>query len=350
MFAMRHRVIVEARGPRGRTGFTLIEILVVIGIIGVLTLLLLSAVQAARESGRRAQCLNNLRQIGLAVHGYLAATGKLPPAFNAMAYSPHVAILPYLEQVSLYNSINQNDFGSITGAENATAQATELAVFLCPSDAAPPGTEIAIPNYPTTELGWTNYAGNGGFGPQTFGYNGPLPFMGFQMEFEGKAVQLPGSWGLEGLPDGSATTAIFAEWVLGPKGFTDRDPRRAVFTTPAAMIAPDQFETFAATCRDLDPNSGPYIIPDKGRGWITGGAIHTVYLHTLNVNQKSCINGPNTNDWAGAITAGSWHPGGAHALFADGHARFVRDSGALAAWRALGSRNGGEIIPGGAAD
>jgi len=354
MFAMRHRVIVAPRRPRGRVGFTLIEILVVIGIIGVLTLLLLSAVQAARESGRRAQCLNNLRQIGLAVHGYLASTGVLPPAYTGKAYSPHVAILPYLDQVPLYNSINQNLLCAQLVAANATAEATELAVFLCPSDAAPPGPEISLvlaPGYPATEIAWTNYAGNVGFGPQTFGYNGSLPTGNTGLLYFNKTTAPgTGSWGLEGLTDGSATTAVFSEWILGSADFYSRDPQRVVLTTPEAMTAPDQFEIFVAFCRDLDPNIVPSVLAGKGRSWISGGMTHTIYQHSLNVNQHSCFNGPYGLGWSGGVTAGSRHPGGAHALFADGHVRFVRESGALATWRALGSRNGGEVVPAGAAD
>jgi len=345
---MSQPVDIAAGRNRGHAGFTLIEVVVVIGVIGVLTLLLLPAVQAAREAGRRAQCQNNLRQIGLAAHGYLAATGKLPPAYSGMAYSPQVAILPYLDLAPLYNAINQNfSAESITG-ENATAEATQVAVLLCPSDASPSGPEVQIPGYPGTEIGYTNYAGNGGFGLQTFGYNGALPLSVVAMSFNGKSIPL-GSWGMEGLTDGSATTAIFSEWVIGPEGFASRDPRRVIFTTPEAMTAPDQFETFAALCRDLDPSTVTLAFPDKGHEWMNGGVISTVYLHTLNINQKSCTNG-SQKDWSGAYTAGSLHPGGANALFADGHVRFVRDTGSLAAWRALGSRAGGDVVPAGAAD
>src|SRR3954451_7113913 len=109
---------------RKRRGFTLIELLVVIAIIAVLIALLLPAVQAAREAARRAQCVNNLKQLGLALHNYNSATGAFPPGtVSTMAdptqgvpdglstwtsWSPQAMLLPYLEQTALYNATNFN--------------------------------------------------------------------------------------------------------------------------------------------------------------------------------------------------------------------------------------------------
>src|SRR5579875_2106296 len=101
--------------PRSSRGFTLIELLVVIAIIAVLIALLLPAVQAAREAARRAQCVNNLKQLGLAVHNYIASNGVLPPqnipgttcvAGGGWGYSWAISILPGLEQQQLYNAYN----------------------------------------------------------------------------------------------------------------------------------------------------------------------------------------------------------------------------------------------------
>src|SRR5690606_3978149 len=94
----------RTRAERG--GFTLIELLVVIAIIGVLIALLLPAVQSAREAARRAQCTNNLKQLGLAMHSYHDVNNTLPANRVAGAAAPYVAVLPFLEQASLYQSYN----------------------------------------------------------------------------------------------------------------------------------------------------------------------------------------------------------------------------------------------------
>ena len=127
-------------------GFTLIELLVVISIIAVLIALLLPAVQAAREAARRAQCVNNLKQIGVALFNYENSIGAFPPGYIDYQNNPNntpdldmgpgwgwaAMLLPFLEQQPLYNSINFSL--GITNASNSTAVLTSLTVFQCPSD------------------------------------------------------------------------------------------------------------------------------------------------------------------------------------------------------------------------
>src|SRR3954447_4227848 len=147
-----------SRKPRSQRrptlrGFTLIELLVVIAIIAVLISLLLPAVQSAREAARRAQCINNLKQMGLAMHNYHQATGSFPLA-NTLAYSDvgqqtdwgtwsaHAMMLPYMEQGPLYNACNfswdawyQGSTNSWTGhPANTTVWRAIVGTFLCPSD------------------------------------------------------------------------------------------------------------------------------------------------------------------------------------------------------------------------
>ena len=131
-----------------RRGFTLIELLVVIAIIAVLIALLLPAVQAAREAARRAQCVNNLKQIGLAMHNYHQAVGHLPDGQHDRlllrarspttwgTFSAHALLLPYMEQTPLYNSCNFSwDIWYGTGSNiNSTVWNIKVTAFLCPSD------------------------------------------------------------------------------------------------------------------------------------------------------------------------------------------------------------------------
>ena len=120
-----------------RAGFTLIEVLVTLGIIGILISLLIPAVQSAREAARRATCVSNLRQIGIAIQSYVAGL-KVYPAGQA-GFSPHVMMLPYLEQRPLYDSINFNaGHNALIGELNQTAFSTAVAIFVCPADSHPP--------------------------------------------------------------------------------------------------------------------------------------------------------------------------------------------------------------------
>src|SRR6516164_3900023 len=130
-----------------RRGFTLIELLVVIAIIAVLIALLLPAVQAAREAARRAQCVNNLKQLALAIANYESTNGSLPPtAIDTSVllindFSLKVRILPFLEQQAAYNALNQSYSGQPTHGSskdtnltNFTVRTMQINALVCPSD------------------------------------------------------------------------------------------------------------------------------------------------------------------------------------------------------------------------
>lgn len=299
-------------------GLTLVECLAVIAVIGLLAALLVPAIQSFREAARRALCTNNLRQMGLALHGYASALGSLPPCHNANDFSVHVAILPFAEMKPLYDSFNFGFAAAYPPIQNLTACSVTPGLFLCPSESV-----VSLDGSP----GWTTYCGNLGSGVQKFGYNGAFgyPYTSIRLgEFT----------------DGFATTALMSEWTIGRPSPTERSPRRATFVAPS-YPDPDQLDDFAHACREIDAKTARTSSHVKGSNWTWGEFIHTFYNHVLPPNQPSCLNGNGYQ--IGAFSAGSQHPGGANVLFADGHVRFVTDRVAPATWRALGSRNGREV-------
>lgn len=312
----------KPRDPRrlGAAGFTLLEIMVVISIVAILLAMLIPAVQSARGAARRAQCLSNLRQIGIGVANYAASFDCLPMA-NARGHSFLVAILPHIDQKSLFNSINF-EAGEWDQKDNLAAVGTNLAVYLCASD--PHEARSGGP------FGWTNYAGSRGVGVQKYGENGAFSFP------PGKTVKH------RDFTDGLSTTVMVSEWVLGGGSSDNPDPLRSTFHTPRRLTEPDEFEEFASLCRDLDTATARVNRNHKGENWMHGEFGKTLYNHTLALNGRTCLNGSGYQ--TGAWTAGSMHPGGANVLFADSSARFIRQSTQLEVWRALGSRNGGETI------
>jgi len=331
-----------------RRGFTLIELLVVIAIIAVLIALLLPAVQAAREAARRIQCTNNLKQLGIGLHNYHSSLGCFPvgyivpgPGAPLISFPDHYAwsalaqMAPYLEQTGVYNAINFNfpvrtapgfpGYGAPPFSiflANTTAVAIRVGVFLCPSDAGQP---------PDPTSGPTNYVFSTGDG--LTGPNGPGDPTGANGAF---ILGPPQS--LASITDGSSSTTAVSEQFLGIPGATNSttmpsDTRRAF--AQDANGAPDPAGCAAPTGWELD----------KGVGWWEGGMRSTLYNHyyTPNARPYDCM-GPQNPLRPVWKAARSLHPGGANVLFCDGHVQFLKDSVNPMAWRALSTRNGGEVV------
>ncbi|WP_406697346.1 DUF1559 domain-containing protein [Singulisphaera sp. Ch08] len=291
-------------------GFTLIEILVTLVIMAILIGLLVPAVQMAREAGRRAQCSNNLRQIGLAIQNYAVQQGSLP---SALGFSGHARLLPHLDQVQAFHAVNF----SLTpdASANTTVANLTLAGLLCPSDSPPYN-------------GMCSYAFNVGYGfvrppdPQ----NGPF----------GRTTLRYAD-----IPDGTSFTAAVSECPLGVAPGA-RDPLRSVFDTPSPLVNSSEFEQFVKQCSTVNPTTAKLNGSVRGERWALGQLGSTLYNHNISINGKTCTN--HTLVQQGAWSAGSAHPGGAHSSFLDGHVGFQGRAIASNIWRAMGSRNGGEVV------
>ncbi|MBX6312236.1 MAG: DUF1559 domain-containing protein [Isosphaeraceae bacterium] len=311
---------------RSRRGFTLIELLVVIAIIGVLIALLLPAVQAAREAARRAQCINNLKQIGIGLHNYHDVRGSLPGAYlvyPTTEFSALSMILPHLEQAPVYNSINFSlPYGDPT---NSTALMTNLSGFLCPSDFRNPmPARGAATNYMADMGSWIVWQAATGPNAGLPGPNGTF--------FGNSATRFAD------ITDGLSNTGVFSERVLADGSNAIVSPIADVFFSPAA---PTTLDDAIRQCQAVDitnlSNQFPLFM---GAPWING---QHIFLHVTPPNTRSC----GFFVYLRAVMPpSSRHPGGVNLLLGDGSVRFIKDSINLATWRALGTIQGGEVISG----
>ncbi len=329
---------------RPARGFTLIELLVVIAIIAVLIGLLLPAVQAAREAARRAQCINNFKQMGLAMHNYHDTNGSFPIGRmgDGYNYAPQrnqrrtwaFSILPFFEQSNLFNAINFSLM--FYERANTTVIRTPMAMYQCPSDQSSGIIQEPDTPFPRAKgnfaANWGNThfyqdeTGRGAGWPNPWN-TGPMLLQGAPggNSFMGAPFKGNKSTGLNEMTDGTSNSILIGEVIMGANAAGGRyDHRGDVFNDDHNCT---MFFTYTT------PNSK---VPDRmagnaqGRPWCSFGLIAGV---------PPCTGGTPTFN-----ASRSRHPGGVNTLFGDGSVKFMKDSVNVATWRAIGSPNGGEVV------
>ena len=313
-----------------RRGFTLIELLVVIAIIAILIGLLLPAVQKVREAAARMSCSNKMKQIGLAAHNYHDSNGFLPAAYDAKTgLSWHVQILPYIEQDNLFRQFDLTNasFSHTIVGRNQNLGLAKVVAYHCPSCpiteqafGAPNNTNGDSDRIPGTAAGAPANI------PHYYGINGPrganaatgTAYPTGTALHEGVPaatsgiMQRDGKINIPGISDGTSNTMMFAEM---------------------SWVQP----TFGTRYRTWVRGGHEYA------GIVAGSPSFVVSARNLQ-NPINSILRTNLIAPYNDIPFGSMHTGGMNATFGDGSVRFVRDSIDMAAYRSLGSRNGGEVI------
>jgi prepilin-type N-terminal cleavage/methylation domain-containing protein/prepilin-type processing-associated H-X9-DG protein len=359
--------MMSVRRNKSRQGFTLIELLVVIAIIAVLIALLLPAVQAAREAARRAQCTNNLKQLGLAIHNYVDRVNLFVPAVSAppagdtwnwdSGLSWRAMILPDMEQTNVYNSFNmmlKMDTGGQYGAYAwATGWYNVMSTFLCPSDGnngSPPGI---MPYGAAGTYAFLNFTpppppGGGSVGVPVTNYNmsfgdnyAVLPLCGGTVPFETGYVATPvagyiqrgfdGFWGTNGTVislSGSGTMRGFSDYRTGQTASIQSVTDGLSNTILVGEVLPWQ-----------DANNEMY-----GASGVASGTTIPINYYTGGPSAGYGCPAPPSRTSYYARGFKSMHPGGANMLFADGSVHFLKSSINPQAYNSLGSRAGGEVI------
>jgi prepilin-type N-terminal cleavage/methylation domain-containing protein/prepilin-type processing-associated H-X9-DG protein len=327
------------------TGFTLVELLVVIAIIGILIALLLPAVQAAREASRRTGCVNNLKQLGLALLNYESAKKRLPsgqlsefnyapPTKPGNYFSVQTQILSYFEEENIRQLFDLNKY-VYDDPPNWTAANSLPNLMLCPTESqrGQPG-----------DGGWSNYHANSGSWAQLKGWDGVFG----AVVVEDGIPALPGLR-LAKIVDGTSNTAFLAEMVNGLAPdiapATGGNPLADCFEFGGNPIPPGGGALTLAQIRNIFLNkdwktaSVPWSGEWRYRGtpWTEGTMWRTWYNHLLPPNSVCW----HTDSWWKLISpASSYHPGVVNVAMVDGSVQNVSNDVDVEIWTEMGTRNG----------
>ncbi len=363
-------MMIRAKGRSGRSGFTLIELLVVIAIIAVLIALLLPAVQAAREAARRTQCVNNLKQLGLALHNYESSNGAFPPGgksysvalglpyFPDTGYSTVARLLQYIEGNTIFNAFNFNyEYNDATGG-NVTAGTSAINAFLCPSAGSrqPSGGRESPNTTDSPELSATG--GGTGYG---FVDYAPTVYVDINV-VNGVAVQ-PGTPAQPAVP--FRNKALTALGMLKGGRTSIAEITDGTSNTIAFIECAGRDSRFVSQYTDGYSTTVPYGYPFPIRGGGVPAGPHRFWRWADPGNAFGISGQPNNparpmseqtawplqnggtplntpGNQAGANEeAFSFHPGGVNALLGDGSVRFIKNTINLAAFRGLITPGGG---------
>jgi prepilin-type N-terminal cleavage/methylation domain-containing protein/prepilin-type processing-associated H-X9-DG protein len=376
-FNPEEQVSMSLARSSSRRGFTLIELLVVIAIIAVLIALLLPAVQSAREAARRASCINNLKQIGIAMHNYHDQMGSYPPGCISIAGAPWGAmaselswramILPQMEAGTVYNAMNLMlgpTMGGTIGqsGQEFTAYNTVFNTWLCPSDGTNGGGRL--PSNTATGQ-WTdqpldpstgttaaltpvaNYAGS--FGDNYCG--GVLCSPGLIWETPWNATPAIGQprigwngyWGTPyGLPDGFTNGAGTTRGYFDYRSISKPPNIAAVTDGTSNTIMAGEVIPSAAADSNFWYFNGSYAGTTVPLGWNANTYPATAANCLTQWQNSTAPNGCRFSAAAKGFV--SMHPGGANFLLGDGSVKFLKNSISLATYCALGSKGGGEVV------
>jgi prepilin-type N-terminal cleavage/methylation domain-containing protein/prepilin-type processing-associated H-X9-DG protein len=342
-----------------RRGFTLIELLVVIAIIAVLISLLLPAVQSAREAARRAQCINNLKQIGLANHNFESTNSHFPPGYGMYPTggggraNANAMILQYMESANLYGAFNLSRNINLTGptSPNNTAQIQIVAAFNCPSD---PSMSKLMAG--TSALGYSNYFGSIGATASmemgtAFGFQESVGaragVFNVSLDRSGTAatntnfqkVLTPTT--IASIADGTSNTALYSETIrsISVANTAAEIPIDSLLNVYIVTSLAGALDAPPASCLTFPGTRIRY----RGQQYYRNLPQTSYYSHTMTPNFKKWDCG-DTSYVASHTAARSYHPGGVNTVFCDGSVKFIKDSVNIATWRALGSKAGGEVI------